>query len=314
MSNTHPPVLIFTIEGRPVTIWNVGFMPSCVFSPYAEYEEFVKEVAEVQHSPENFCTWMMSKGLGDYLEPELIPENVSRFLSWDLIPTAKDFGDTFDIIHRFPTVMTQHLLEQLASGWRTSPFQAAQFSRDDYFRFLREKAVSPRSVEDLRTTVVRAHLHTEEDQMIAEHGYTMNQIFDNESGVNFVYTVGLTAKAGLEVIAIAALGLDVLSAMVAKVADSYVTSEPEIVPGYYEGWAHNKGGQPVRFQVTDVVVGKTMKLITNTRGQVKRVLQVLIADQFNILPTEEGYDKESVEQPVLMQLKDIRGPSIGIVL
>jgi hypothetical protein len=38
------------------------------------------------------------------------------------------------------------------------------------------------------------------------------------------------------------------------------------------------------------------------------VLQVLIADQFNILPTEEGYDSESVEQPVLLQLKDARGP------
>jgi hypothetical protein len=307
-------VLMKTLEGRPVTIWNVGFMPTRSFSPYAEYEEFISEVAEVQWTPENFCTWLMSKGLGDYLEPELIPENATRFLTWDLIPTAKDFRDAFDVIHRFPSVMTQHLLEQLASGWQTSPFKVAQFSRDDYFRFMREKVLSPKAVGDLQMTVVRAHIHAKEDERIAEYGYTLQQVFDNESGVNFVHTVGLTAQAGLEVIAIAALPIDILSGIVAKVADSYISEFPRIEPGYYEGWMLNKSGQPVRFQVTDVVVAKTMKMMTNTRGRVTRVLQVLVADQFNILPTEEGYDSESVEQPVLMQLKDIQPPGVGISL
>lgn len=313
MSN-KPQVLFNTIEGRPVTIWNVGFMPTRAFSPYTEYEEFTKEIAEVQHSPENFCTWLMSKGLGDYIEPELIPENASRFLSWDLVPTAKDIVSALDVLRRFPTVLTQHLLEQLASGYRTPPFLVARFSRDDYFRFMQEKCRTPKAVSDLQLTVVRAHMHAKEDEHIAEHGYTLQQVFDNESGVNFVYTVGLTAQAGLEVIAIAALGTDVLSGMVAKVADSYISEFPRIEPGYYEGWMTNKAGQQVRFQVTDVVVGKTMKLITNTRGTVKRVLQVLVADQFNILPTEEGYDKDSVEQPVLMQLKDIQPPGTGLSL
>lgn len=299
MSKTHPPVLIKTVEGRPVTIWNVGFMPTRAFSPYAEYEEFTSEVAEVQWSPENFCTWLMSKGLGDYIEPELIPENASRFLTWDLIPTAKDFGDTFDIIHRFPTVMTQHLLEQLASGWRTSPFMVAQFSRDDYFHFMRDKCDSPLAVTQLQTTVMRAYFHAKEDELIAENGYALQQVEDPDSGVNFVYTVGLTAQAGLEVIAIAALPVDILSGMVAKVADSYISEFPRIEPGYYEGWMSTKAGQPLRFQVTDVVVAKTSELVINTRGRVDRVLQVLIADQFNILPTEEGYDSESVQQPVL---------------
>jgi hypothetical protein len=312
MSKAH--VLVKTIEGRPVTIWNVGFMPTRAFSPYEEYEEFTKEVAEVQHTPENFCTWLISKGLGDYLEPELIPENSTRFLTWDLIPTAKDVVATLDILRRHPTILTQHLLEQLASGWQTSPFKVARFSRDDYFRFMREKCISLMAIGQLQMTVVRAHLHAKEDDLIAEHGYTLQQVFDNESGVNFVYTVGLTAQAGLEVIAIAALSLDVLSGVVAKVADSYISEFPRIEPGIYEGWMTNKAGQPVRFQVTDVVVGKTMELITNTRGRVSRVLQVLIADQFNILPTEEGYDSESVEQPVLMQLKDIQPPGTGVSL
>lgn len=300
MQNEHPPVLIFTITKRPAVIAGFGFLPNRAFSVYALYEEFMRDVAEQDQTDENFFHWLLEQGYGDYIEPEQIPEQATRFLSWELRPTAMDFGAAFDIVHKFPSVMTQHLLEQLASGWRTEIFQQAMFTREDYFRFLKEKMDSPQAVEDLRMTVVKSTMKAQENGWIAERGYAINSFFSTTEGVNFAYTVGLTARAGLEVISLAHLDLGILAGVVTKVADSYITELPHITPGIYEGWMASTDGKQLRFQVNDVAISPVLtEYILNTRGTVRRVLQVLIADKNNILPTEPGYDTEGFPQPVL---------------
>lgn len=311
MSNTHPPVLIFTIEGRPATIWNVGFMPSRPFSPYAEFEEFVKEIAEVQQTPENFCTYLISKGLGDYLEPELVPENASRFMTWNLVPTAKDFGTTFDIIHRFPTVMTQHLLEQLASGWVTPIFQVAKFSREDYFRFLKEKAISVQEIEKLRWTVAKSALQAKEDALIAEHGYTKQYVSSDGSAAQFCYSIGLTPRVGAEFLVIAALPMGLMAASVDVLAQELLTGTLTLGERT-DIFKPTDGIAQLRLKIVQVdAAAATKDYILNTRGEVTRVYQILFADENNILPDEVGYD-DNMKQPVLMQLKDPSDPSEGL--
>lgn len=318
MSNGNPkfpPVLIFTIEGRPCCIANFGFMPSRVFSVYGRYEDFIKEVSEVQQSGENFVNWLIDHDLGEYIDPEDFPNNATAFLSWEIVPTAQDIGATFDIIHKFPLVMTQHLLEQLASGWKAPIFQEAHYSREDYFRFMHEKCVSAEGVESLRLTIARSVFKTKEDNWIATEGYTTQNVFDNETGINYTYSVGLTDKAGFEVIAIAAIDNNILQGLVCKVAASYTTEHPNIVPGIYTGWMKNQNGDEMRFELVEVVAGQVLgKFVNNTRGVVKRVMQLLIADKNNILPLESGYDTEGFKQPVFQQLRRIQAPGSGVSL
>ena len=311
MSNGNPkfpPVLIYTIVGRACCIGNYGFMPTRVFSVYGEYEGFRREVAEVQQSFENFINYLIEKDLGDYMEPDGFPDNATSFLTWDLIPTAQDIGSAFDLIHHFPKILTQHLLEQVASGYLSSPFTDTMFTRDEYFRFMAEKCRTEEAVESLRMTIALSQMRNKEDRLIAQHGYTTNNVFDNDSGLNFAYSVGLTDKAGFEVIAMAALPLDYLHGLVCKVASSYISELPNITQGIYEGWMTNQNGQQMRFEVVEVAAGQVLgKLINNTRGEVKRVMQILISDKNNILPLEEGYDVE-FKQPAFQQLRNIKLP------
>lgn len=318
MSNGNPkfpPVLIYTIAGRACSIGNYGFLPSKVFSVYAEYENFQREVAEIQQSFDNFITYLMEKDLGEYLEPDGFPDNVTSFLTWELIPTAQDVASAFDLIHKYPLALTQHLLEQVSSGYRSLPFEEAQFTRDDYFRFMAEKMNSAKAVEELRFTIAASQIRAKENALIKEHGFTTMNVFDNETDMNFSHTVGLTAHAGFEVIAMATLPTDILHRLVLKVGESYVNNATKIEEGIHVGWMKNQSGEPMRFEMVEVSAGQVVgKLIHNTRGEVKRVMQILIADKNNILPLESGYDSEGFKQPAFKQLRHIQAPGPGITL
>lgn len=296
MNAAHPQVLIFTIANRPVTIANFGFMPRRAFSVYGQYEEFLREVAQVQQSDENFINWLIHQGYGDYITPELIPENVSKFLTWEVRPTAMDFATTFDIVCRHPTVMTQHLLEQLASGYRTPVFQEHDFSRDDYFQFMKEKAIDPESIDKLRMTVAISVIKAKENKLIKEHGYTKQFVTAGADTPPFCYSIGLTAQTGFEVLCVAALPMEHLACMVDYVAKSYLPGGEPFLPGIYEGWLIGKGEIPLRTQLKEVVLEQARKeYVMNTRGEVTRVFQVLIADKNNVLPGEPGYDIEFLQ-------------------
>jgi hypothetical protein len=312
MSNGNPkfaPVLIFTIPGGACVIGNYGFMPSKVFSVYAEYENFQRDVAEVQQSFDNFITYLMDKDLGEYLEPDAVTDQVTNFLSWDLIPTAQDVGSAFDLIHKYPLALTQHLLEQLASGYRSLPFQEALFTRDEYFRFMAEKCTSVKAIEELRFTIALSQITVKENQLIKEHGFTTMNVFDNETGMNFSHTVALSGHAGFEVIVMAALDTGILHRLAIRVAESYTKDGPKIEEGIHVGWLKNQSGEDMRFELVEIVAGQVLgKLIKTTRGEVKRVMQVLIADKNNILPGESGYDTEGFKQPAFQQLRNIRVP------
>ena len=290
MSQSHPPVLIFTIANRAAVIAGYGFMPIRAFSVYALYEEFLREVAEVQQSDENFINWLIDQHYGIYLAPEETPEQATKFLTWEIRPTALDLGATFDIIHRFPTVMTQHLLEQLATGWRTQIFQVAQFSRNDYFNFLKEKMVDEQSIKELRITVVKSALKMKEDRLIAEHGYTKQFVGSGEGTTQFCYTIGLTPRAGAEVIAFCAVPMELLANVVDLVAGELLTGC--LTLGVRDDLLKPSGDvAPLRLKVVHVNATEALdNYILNTRSTVHRVYQVLFPDGNNILPDEEGYD------------------------
>jgi hypothetical protein len=100
-----------------------------------------------------------------------------------------------------------------------------------------------------------------------------------------------------------------------KVGESYVKAGPKIEEGIHVGWMKNQAGEPMRFEMVEIAAGQVLgKLINNTRGEVKRVMQILIADKNNILPLESGYDTEGFKQPAFKQLRHIHAPGPGITL
>lgn len=161
----------------------------------------------------------------------------------------------------------------------------------------RHNAVSRENLMNYIIFLGQQKLSNTIDDNIKRHGYTFMGVGAGDGVPTFCYTVGLSLKTGFELISVCPMG----SAQHKVLLDSYaklllagenITDER---CGVLEGKIH-KG--LLRSKAVEVERKATEDFIRITRNDEFRVYQVIIADQHNRFPDEEGYDN-AFTQPLL---------------
>ncbi len=154
-------------------------------------------------------------------------------------------------------------------------------------------------VRTVRMTQMRPSMDAVVNAAIAQYGYAVQRVFAHEDQPAFAYSIGLTGAVGFELLALAGQDPDLLAHVVgayAELAKAHERIEQErndviemaSTPGY---------GVRTKCILVEAQVA-TGEFVKQTRGEVKRVYQILIADKNNLLPDEQGYSK-SWPQPQL---------------
>lgn len=154
-------------------------------------------------------------------------------------------------------------------------------------------------VNQLKTELYHDHL----DELIRETGWGVQGVGENEDGFNYAYTVGLAQRALPEIIAIGTMKVQTLMLMVNRLADLWV-HKPELVgTGMVDLGMVLAEGEPVRAKVrelTDIdkVRDERARQIVYRYGNDCEILQLVFADDRNVLPDEPNYSPV-LPQPLL---------------
>lgn len=154
-------------------------------------------------------------------------------------------------------------------------------------------------VRTVRMTQLRPRMDAAVDHAIEQHGYAVQSVFTQDNKPAFAYTIGLTEEVGFELMALAGHDHDLLAHVVGSYADlakahAHIEMERNDIikmaatPGY---------GVRTKCIPIDARVA-TADFVKQTRGDVKRVYQILIGDRNNLFPGEQGYSKTR-PQPIL---------------
>lgn len=132
------------------------------------------------------------------------------------------------------------------------------------------------------------------DVSIATQGYAVQPVFGDEDGTPaYAYTLGLNFKTGFELIVSAGQDIHLLTTVLSKYAELALQSENIELERNDLAYmlTHAKYGvRTVCIPVDPEAVKQSHSLCT--RGEVKKIYQILIADKNNLFPNESGYDPE----------------------
>ena len=129
---------------------------------------------------------------------------------------------------------------------------------------------------------------------IATQGYAVQPVFGGDDGSPaYAYTLGLNHTTGFELIVSAGQDIHLLTTVLDKYAE--LALKFENIELERNDLAHMRahakyGVRTVCIPVDPAVVKQSHSLCT--RGEVKKIYQILIADKNNLFPNESGYDPE----------------------
>lgn len=204
-----------------------------------------------------------------------------------LVPKIATMINEFQMI-----TIASSLDAELASGYVVRDHLAALVHADK---------VSEDSLVDvvrgIRIPLLRPSREAAIDKNIAEQGYASQPVLASEDQPAFAYSIGLTGSVGFELLVVAGqsheLVLHVLNAYaeIAKRGENIELERDDVLE-----LRSGKGCRTKCISIEPLVA--TENFITQTRGEVKRVYQVLVADKNNVFPRSAGYDL-SFSQPYL---------------
>ncbi len=138
-------------------------------------------------------------------------------------------------------------------------------------------------------------LNDDISKKIETFGYAVIGVFDDEqpTNPNFCYTVGLCEDLGFELITIGNFNIDIMHTIINEQAIELIQSNESPLEKGIFGGALLKNGSELRCKYIDVTDVKGIDdMVTHTYNDMpKKIYQLLFADQNNILPGEECYDK-----------------------
>lgn len=147
-------------------------------------------------------------------------------------------------------------------------------------------------VRTVRMTQRRPGMDAAVDRAIEQNGYAVQSVFAQDDKPAFAYTIGLTAEVGFELMALAGHDHELLAHVVGSYADLAKAHEPMkqerndvIEMAATPGYGVRTKCIPIEARVA------TADFVKQTRGDVVRVYQILIADKNNLFPGEQGYSK-----------------------
>lgn len=147
-------------------------------------------------------------------------------------------------------------------------------------------------VRTVRMTQLRPRMDAAVDRAIEQHGYAVQSVFAQDDKPAFAYTIGLTEEVGFELMALAGYDHELLAHLVGSYADlakahEHIEQERNdvIEMAATPGYGVRTKCIPVEARVA------TADFVKQTRGDVVRVYQILIADKNNLFPDEQGYSK-----------------------
>lgn len=220
-------------------------------------------------------------------EEEVIPDSMSTYLSFDLIPTPEEiesikviFGDNYKNL-------TVRDIELLASGYRQDVFIKAGWTQDVYSKWLLDRSIS---LSDKKMTIFRSIVDKQRQQHINTFGFTMQGVNGGSETPwkSYTYTIGLSAKVGYELVIVngGSQGPNLLSRFANEAIAGTIALDSVV-----ECDEFRIADNPARVTIQSISLDSyTAKGCMGKVGKVTDIKQIFLADKNNILPSEEGYD------------------------
>lgn len=226
-------------------------------------------------------------------DSEVVPDRLDTYFAFDHIPSPEDMttlkvalGDTYESL----SVRDRELL---ATGYKQQVFVKAGWTIDVYTKWLMDPSIT---LEDKKFTIFHSIIETKRLQNIALHGYTMQGVSGGSSTAwkNYIYSVGLSAKTGHELVIVnhGQSGPSILeTAATSSLKGTLIVDEVFVSDDFIVN------GLPLRLIIKDIPLDSfTAQGCMGKIGTVTNIKQIFIADKNNILPGEEGYDVEFVQE------------------
>lgn len=148
-------------------------------------------------------------------------------------------------------------------------------------------------------------------EVIAEYGFAIQGVFHPGTvKPSYLYTVGLTDTLGAEVIVVAEADIMALHPLInSAVQQAIANDDSEFMQEYGVGTLID-GVTPMKADFVEVTNHPAIPhLVVQRVGDVKRVFQLSLADENNLLPGEEGYNEEWVQDLEAALPDDVKLPT-----
>jgi len=277
------------------------------FNFYVEYENFMSGRSTVEK--EEVLAFMDALGTPVAQTPEAEAEYLALSHKEQ---QAIDFQFTGDAMpsqagleflrQRFPNIadLTDHY--SLVTLSANLNFETSLGQVHEILETLGQRSEEPGVRGALAELVVAINIpkaKAEQERIIAEHGYAISPVYaDSEQGMNRVYTISGRTKFGFELFCVQGhADLDLLCSLLSCVIALHEEGTPILeVNGKIATMAD---GTAMQYQVieADPVAAQVLGHFGDFQPG-DRLIQVVFADNKNLLPHEEGYNVEHFKQPL----------------
>lgn len=223
-----------------------------------------------------------------------LPEGYSEtFYEMLTMTTDKERLDV--VTAKFPDHgLNDHQLNILLGGYGYPKFIQVGFTPTEYFMWL-WSATDKDDLQDRFMGVAHEMLQEMQRSHIAQHGWSIVQVGSGKTDPSFAYTVGYTAKMGVEFIVVGGgvTGGNLLNYICDNIVKSNtIPLDTPLSTGDYLVTVDGQP-QPLRLRIVELDMGSVTAGNVTSRVpgiDVTRILQLQTGDRNNILPGEPGYD------------------------
>lgn len=277
------------------------------FNFYVEYETFMKGRTEVER--ESVLAWMDTLGKPVEQSPEAeaeylaLPHKEQQAIDFQFTGSAMPSQAALEFIRqRFPNIADFADHYQLVTIAANLNFETNVGQVHEILETLGQRTEEPGIAGALKELVMAITLpQAEEEQarIIAEHGYAISPVYaTGPDGMNRVYTISGRNKFGFELFCVQGhADLDLLCSLMGCVIALHQEGTPILEVS--APIATMADGTPMKYQVieADPELANILGHFADFK-EGDRLIQVVLADNNNLLPHEEGYNSEHFSQPV----------------
>lgn len=278
------------------------------FNFYVEYEAFMKGRTTVQEA--EVLAWMDTLGTPIEQSEEAQAEYLAmshkeqQAVDFQFTGEAMPSHAALEFINqRFPTIADHADHYQLVVIAANLNFETNLGQVHELLENLGQRENEP-GIKGALTEIVLAinlpKLQEEQERIIATHGYAISPVYaESAEGVNRVYTISGRNKFGFELFCVQGhADLDLLCSLMGCVIALHEEGTP--IMEVNGDIATMQDGTPVKYQIVeaDPVAAEAALGHFSDFQPGDRLIQVVFADNNNLLPHEEGYNVEHFKQPV----------------
>lgn len=254
------------------------------FNPYAEYEEYAdgdnKDFVD-------FRTALLEGGLAEITEDT---SEVETYYSNPVFkPTSEEMLRIINALNDAGFDADLVTAETLAVAQTRT--DVGMSDEDYYGTFMVYLKENPTQLKVFIETVRIKMYELWRKEKAQEFGYAMTGVGAGEGHPQYVYTIGLCNKHGIELFCACSQPSDLLSKIVGGIAQRYVDGDPlplGEIPEYLKG--PEEALYPIRLVACSRDLLDTLPMVSDNPQLVTSVIQIQIPDVNRKFPGEEGYD------------------------